>query len=134
MKNGEYIAKVLQFDKLESDIVTVLINNVKLKCYSFNLDTDNVRANDSWIVQLHILDFDLDSLKQLNNNCKGVTYIDNGLSCIVKGKYNAESQSIDLGFVLYLDSDLLCDFSYLDNKNIEIEILRFDIDFIRKVL
>ena len=132
MKLREYRVKVLEYDEFE-DIVIVLINNITLKCFSFNLDSGLINVGDLWVAHLQLLDFDIDSLKEVNSNRKGVTCINSSLAYLIEGKYNAETQSIDIGFTLDLDSKALYDFSYLDNKTIQIKVLRFDIDFVRKI-
>lgn len=133
MELKNYIATVIKFDNMDDDIVTVLIDEIVLTCYCYGLNKNEVKIGDKWIISLDILDFYENSIKEIERGEKCATPLGKSLSYILKGIYDADNQTIDIGILLDINSDKMYNYSYLDKKNITISILRFDIEFVNRL-
>ncbi len=123
-----YTAKIIGFDS--DDVVIISIHGVTLYCFCFNVG-DSVHVGEIWSVELEILDIDFSSIEENHSENRGAIRVGESLTYLLQGIYYADIQSIDVGFLLDLSGGALYDYGYLDQKNISIKVIRFDVEFIK---
>ncbi len=127
----EYSVLVKKINPFIEEEVTIEVNQFELICFA-PLGVPDLEVGKKYKANIGISVLDDLDMKEVKESLNGFSQIDNSFAYYIRGKFDLESRTLDVGVLIEFDEDEfdLHDNSYLDGKNVEIRVDRIKIEFI----
>lgn len=133
MNKKKYEVEIIGLSSDVEEEIKIRLNDFSINCFCNKLSERPI-IGSKWFVYLEAIIFDEINIEEISNGIEGFSPVNNSFSYFLCGVYNADKQSVNVGFDIDLSDADLYDFAFLDGKNVKILISRFDIELIDKIL
>jgi len=125
-----YTIKVLGFNPDIEEEILVEVNGISIQGFMpFGAD-QSVQVGEEFPVLIELTVLDDISITEIPEGIKGIERIDSSFSYMIRGKFNANEETVDVGIKFKVDRDYLDGYWYLDGKYIEFKVDRISIKFL----
>ncbi|MGD6817985.1 hypothetical protein ACQCVE_13060 [Metabacillus sp. 113a] len=125
----EYTAKLIELSPLIEEEAVLEINGQRLVAFINHCPFEIIQGGQ-YQVEMELAILDDFVISKNGSDEKGIEQIGDSFSYSIRGTLNIDNGTIDAGILFKVDSELLFDYGYLHNQNVQILVDRLSVDFI----
>lgn len=125
-----YTIKVLGFNPDIEEEISVEVKGISILGFMpFGAD-QTVQIGREYPASIELTVLDDIFLTEIPEGIKGLERIDSSFAYMIRGKFDANEETVDAGIKFKLDRDYLDGYWYLDGKFVEFKVDRISIKFL----